>query len=351
MQLSELPKLTQECDSIPLFAAGVDIGAANAKIDIDLGQAKLPSAIEWLATPPESILKGRNGGFVSYLDGARHDLKGTCWYAGDVAIKVNPKGHQRVSDDASANKIGMGLQLLLAALTQFSYRPIWNIKLVASHHDASNLKPQITAALQGSHLVKLAQYDRESVVNITVLSVVHEGMGLVVSQQHRIPESSEVIALDLGGHSTIATVFDGFGQIVDRNPIPIGVIDLIESIAKNPKMRDRCNAQQGDTALIRAALENAEDRFTYGFGRESFNIQDIYEIELQPWLNSALAKAWKSVEDHKARASHYFAIGGGVNLPHVSECLAAAGLECLPDSEWINARGLYTLAAMHSEEA
>ncbi|MBD2093535.1 hypothetical protein H6F67_27245 [Microcoleus sp. FACHB-1515] len=350
MQLSELPKLTQERESIPLFAAGVDIGAASAKIDIDLGEVKIPSAIERLSTPPESILKGRNGGFVSYLDGSRHDLKGTCWYAGDVAIKANPKGHQRVSDDASANKIGMSLQLLLAALTQFSYRPIWNIKLVASHHDASTLKPQIAAALQGSHRVLLAQHDHESVVNITVLSVVHEGMGLVVSQQHRIPENNEVIALDLGGHSTIATVFDGFGQIVDRNPIQIGVIDLIESIAKNPKMRERCNAQQGDTALIRAALESAENRFAYGYGRESFNIQDIYEIELQPWLDSALAKAWKSVEDYKPRASHYFAIGGGVNLPHVAECLAAAGLECLPDSEWINARGLYTLAAMHSEE-
>ena len=144
-------------------------------------------------------------------------------------------------------------------------------------------------------------------------------------------------------------MFDGFGQIVDRNPIQIGVIDLIEAIAKNPQMRERCNAQQGDISLIRDALESTENRFAYGYGRESFTIQDIYEAELQPWLDSALAKAWKSVEDYKARASFCFAIGGGVNLPHVADCLAAAGLECLPDSEWINARGLYILAAMHSE--
>jgi hypothetical protein len=139
----------------------VDIGAASAKIAIDCGEVLIPSTIERLAVPPENILKGRNGGYVFYVDGDRHDLKGRCWYAGDVAIKANPKGHQKVSDDASTNKFSMGLQLLLAALTQFSYRPIWNIKIVASHHDASSLKTQITSALQGTHKVRLAQHDRE----------------------------------------------------------------------------------------------------------------------------------------------------------------------------------------------
>jgi hypothetical protein len=109
------------------------------------------------------------------------------------------------------------------------------------------------------------------VVKISVLSVVNEGMGLVVSQQHRIPENNEVIALDLGGHSTIATVFDGFGQIVDRNPIQIGVIDLIEAIAKNPQMRERCNAQQGDISLIRDALESAESALLWLWPRVFHN--------------------------------------------------------------------------------
>lgn len=345
MQVAQMPKLTPGGLPAPLFAVGADIGAANVKLAIDCGEIKIPSAIEYLSTTPETVLVGRDGGHVLYIDGTREDLVGRRWYAGGVAVKANPKGHQKVSDDASQNKPALGLQLLLAALTQFTYRPIWNLKLVASIHDAGSLKTQLKQALEGSHHVLLGRNTQTSQVNISVTAVVNEGMGLVVSQQHRIPESSEVIALDLGGHSTIATVFDGFGQIVDRYPVQIGVIDLLESIAKNPTMRERCNGQQGDISLIRAALENQSTLFQYGFGQSAFSLQDIYETELQPWLDAALAKAWRSVEDYRARASHYFAIGGGVSLPYVQSCLSEAGLECLPESEWVNARGLYTLAA------
>ena len=345
MQVAQMPKMSPGGIPVPLFAVGADIGAANVKLVLDCGEIKIPSALEYLSSPPETILVGRDGGHVHYLEGSREDLIGRRWYAGGVAVKANPKGHHKVSDDASQNKPGLGLQLLLAALTQFTYRSIWNLKVVASIHDAGSLKLQLKQALEGTHHVVLGRHTQTSQVNISVTAVVNEGFGLVVSQQHRIPEHSEVIALDLGGHSTIATVFDGFGQIVDRYPVQIGVIDLLESIAKNPMMRERCHGQQGDLSLIRAALESPNSLFQYGFGQSAFSLQDIYETELQPWLDAALSKAWRSVEDYRARASHYFAIGGGVSLPYVQACLTEAGLECLPESEWVNARGLYTLAA------
>jgi len=349
MKTTTLPETTTNGSKHQSFAAGIDIGAANTKVFMETMEVELPSALDCPTSIPEAPLEGAKGGFVHYLSGDRVDLIDRYWYGGDTAIKASPKGHTKVSDDATDNKISMGLQLFLASLNQSTHRDVYKVRVVLSHHDASEeIRERITNAFTGIHEVLLGRRSKRTLIQIDVLGVVNEGMGLVVKQQHRITESDEVIALDLGGHSTIATVFDGRGQSVARNPIQIGVIDLLERISVNPLMRSRCNAQCGDISLLRAALENPKNLYQYGFGQNSFDIQDIYEAELQGWIGSTLSKATKSVESYRSRASHMYAIGGGVRLPYIADCLRAKGFECLPEPEWINVQGLYKLAAQGS---
>ena len=331
-----LPKIGS---AIPLLTTGYDGGNGSIKLVIDNAEIRIPSYVQVLHGEIYDVPESKEGSLIEYLAGDRTDLIGQRWLAGQPAYQFNPQGYARVVDDR-AGKIKFGLQLFLGALGLLPHRPRWNLSVVASIQDAQALKVEFSNSLQGQHSIRVNNKGVTH-IDLSVNSVVDEGVGAMVAAlaSNTIQPNTQNIFLDLGNGTIISSVFGSGGKLVSRKVAPGGVDALIEAIAKNLDTRLKL-IKEGDRHLIRAGIENG----SFEYGTTGWNFRQIYNTELKPWVSQNLAMAFKSIEPWREQSDAIVAIGGGSQLPAISQLLTARNIITSSDGTWLNARGLARLS-------
>jgi len=320
-------------------SAGFDGGNSNTKLVISGTEVRCPAYLLPIHSELLSFPFPKNGGTFEYVSGDRSDLVGQTWMAGYPAYQASPVGCLRVVDDRNG-KIAFGLQTLLGAIATLPHRDFWRLNLVASIQDCQTSGVQLKNALKGGHNVKFNGENRLSTVDVSVLNVMEEGAGAMVLHNSDIDPDSQTLIFDLGSGTTILSVFGTRGKLIDRTVIPSGTTSLIERIAKHAGMRDQLK-QQGDRHLIIEAIENG----TFAYGRSGgFDFRAIYDEALVPWVQSTLAPALAAASQWMLSSSTIVAIGGGSQLPTITQFLSAKGITPLPGGGWANARGLELIA-------
>lgn len=317
------------------LAAGVDVGNGVTKVVIDGSEIRQPSYV----LPLHSTIYDAPTGLVEYLDGTRHDLINQRWLAGFAAYQQSPTGYLRVGDD-KRGKLAYGLQLLLGCIATMPHQSHWYLSLVASIQDAQAFGSELSELLGGAHTVRFNGKNISSVA-IRVTQVVEEGVGAIVAARSEIDPNGQTLVYDLGNGTCIITAFGAKGRLIDRKYSPGGVETLIDAIARNLESRKHL-AAEGDRQIIRAGIEDQ----SFVYGRTGWNFRHIYQAELKPWVASMLATALKAGEPWRATSSAILAIGGGAELPTISQLLTAKGITPLADGSWSNVRGLARIAEL-----
>lgn len=334
-----LPRTSQDSPKISQpMPGGFDCGNGSVKLALDAYEVRCPSYIlpihGEIYDPPVSS----EGGLVFYIDGDRPDLKGTRFFAGHPAYQQDPQAYFRVVDDPQG-KIAYGLHLLLGAIATLSYESERTLNLVASVHLQKALGAQLQKALEGTHTVEFNACGKPSTITVNILKTLEEGAGAIAHCRAEIDPEKQTLLYDFGNGTCIISVFGAKGRLVDREVRPGGVEDLIEAIAKNLNTV-RHLYQEGDRQIIRAGIEDA----SLLYGETGWSFEEIYRAELKPWIASTLKSALKAGAKWKPTCSHHIAIGGGSQLPLVSELLTQQGITPVREGSWANARGLRRLA-------
>ncbi|MBD1889336.1 hypothetical protein [Coleofasciculus sp. FACHB-SPT9] len=325
--------------SPPLLAVGYDGGNGSIKLIVDSAEVRIPSYVQPLHGEIYDVPESAEGSLIEYLSGDRTDLIGQRWLAGQSAYQVNPLGYSRTVDDR-AGKIKYGLQLFLGALGTMSQRARWNLSVVASLQDSQAFGSQLQKTLEGQHSIRI-NHKGVSHIDLSVSAVVEEGSGAMVNalSLNLIQPKTQNIFIDLGNGTIISSVFGAGGKLVNRKVALGGVDALIEAIAKNLDTR-RQLIKEGDRHLIRTGIENG----TFQYGTTGWNFRQIYSTELKPWVSQNLAIAFKAIDPWREQSEAIVAIGGGSQLPAITQLLAARNIITSPDGSWLNARGLARLA-------
>ncbi|WP_204140312.1 ParM/StbA family protein [Halomicronema sp. CCY15110] len=321
-------------DIVELMPVGLDIGNGAVKLCLPGHEIRVPSYAcpvhENLHDPPET-------GLVEFVASSA-DREEQRWLAGYAAYQHNPEGYLKVVDDRQG-KLTYGLPLLLGALATVRYRPVWNIFVVASIHHARAMGEALTHRLQGRHLVRFNGLETISEVSITIAKVLDEGAG-AIAYCPEADRTHQTLVYDLGSGTTVVTVFGPKGRLIDRQVSNRGVQNLIDAIAKNPRMIRRL-AAEGDREIIRDGIERGD--FIYGI-QGAWSFEAIYRDELKPWLSTVLKPALKAGAKWTPTSRAVIAIGGGSELPLVRELLQGQGITPVPEGSWSNARGLKRIA-------
>jgi len=317
----------------PAWATAYDCGNGSVKLIINSAEIRIPSYIQPILFPLRDVPAT---GFVEYLDGDRADLISRKWVGGISAYHLNPTTLTRVVDSRSS-KIELGLQLLLSALTELPHRDQWYFALIASIHDAQAMGEKMGKALRGTHRVKLGS--QLSTVTIDVIRVLEEGAAAIVEHRSELDLSGQNLIYDFGNGTLALSMFGAKGKLLDRQIFPGGVETLIDAIARNLETRKQLSGE-GDRHLIHSEIERKD--FLYS-KRSGWNFRSVYEAEIKPWVASNLAPVIKAASKWEMADVH-LAIGGGSQLPLISQLLAARGISAVSDGVWANARGMYKLA-------
>lgn len=329
-----LPNVAKIGNSDTPTPIGVDIGNGALKLVSNQGETRIDSYVSYLS---ERASMAANSGYVEYQDGDRSDLVGKQWIGGINAYFHSIKDYYRVTDNPQG-KAELGLQILLAGLSQLPYRSEWNLHLVCSVHDGKTLGKPIKTALEGAHQVLMK--GKKSTVQITVAAVLEEGTGAIIHYQKNC-DPTNALVFDFGNGTAIVSGFNGLKLTGDRYYSQAGVETLIDAVANNELVRLKL-MKLGDRHLIRAGIENRT--FVYGTQYPDWNFQDSYKAELPGWVARVLKPMLRSTEDRFASATALIAIGGGACLPGIDLLLAKRNIRVLPDPLWANARGLYAYA-------
>lgn len=194
--------------------------------------------------------------------------------------------------------------------------------------------------LSGIHTVRFNGKDL-SAIEIRIVAVVEEGVGAIVTARSEIELDGQSLLYDFGNGTCIISVFGAKGKLLTRKVTPGGVENLIDTIARNLDTRKQLNAE-GDRQIIRAGIETKN----FEYGTTGWNFRHIYQVELKPWVQSTLATALKAGEPWRATSNAILAVGGGSELPQITQLLAAKGITSIPEGHWANARGLAKLAQL-----
>ncbi|NJR62921.1 MAG: hypothetical protein HC769_31530 [Cyanobacteria bacterium CRU_2_1] len=329
-----------------LLPAGFDGGNGAVKLCLDIAGNPVSQRIPaYLLPVHSSVYDVPDHGFVTYISGDRSDLVGQCWIAGMSAYQQNPAGYSRVVD-GQRSKIDFGLQLLLGALSHLSERDFWHLSVVASIHDAQVFGVDLKQALQGRHRVTFGNSPTVADVWIDVVAVLEEGAGAIAHCRgiNVISSNGQTTVFDFGSGTVTTSVFGAKGNLIDRKVAMGGVERLIDAIARNIETRRQLGSE-GDRQIIRAGIENR----SLEYGSTAWSFREIYEAELKPWCSSVLAPAIKAASPWLATSSNVIAIGGGAQLPTISELLTRKGIKPVLDPAWANAKGMCLISRLKSE--
>jgi hypothetical protein len=335
--IQSLPNTGSIRQSLP---TGFDGGNGNTKLVIGDTEIRCPAYVLPIYNELYDVPSPINGGLVEYVSGSRSDLIGTRWLSGFPAYQQSPNGCLRIVDD-KRGKILYGLQTLLGAIATLPHQDFWQLSLVASIQDAQTLGADLKESLKGGHTVKFNGSRQLSTVDVSVLAVKEEGVGAIIQSRTDIDPNGQTLLYDFGSGTCIMSLFGAKGRLIDRTYSQGGVENLINGIARNREMR-KAQAGEGDRQLIRAGIEDN----TFNYGRTGWNFRAIYDAELKPWVQSTLAPALKAAEPWTPSSSAILAIGGGSQLPTISQLLGKRGITPVAAGGWANARGLKTIAQL-----
>jgi Actin like proteins N terminal domain len=333
--IQPLPVATKISQQLP---AGFDGGNGNTKLVLGEHEVRCPAYFLPVHSELYDVPLSLNGGLVEYLKGDRPDLEGQRWLSGFPAYQQSPNGCLRIVDD-KRGKLLYGLQTLLGAIASLPHRDFWNLALVASIQDAQAFGSELRDVLKGGHTVKFNGSRQLSTVDVSVQSVTEEGVGAIIHCRADIDPNGQTLLYDFGSGTCIISVFGAKGRLIDRKVTPGGVEHLIDGIARNLDMRKQ-QAGEGDRQIIRAGIEDG----SFNYGKSGWNFRAIYEAELKPWVQSTLAPALKAADPWTPTSSAILAIGGGSQLPTISQLLTHKGITPVASGGWANARGLQTLS-------
>lgn len=325
-----------------ILPAGYDGGNGSVKLVVDDAEIRIPSYFHLLREHELlEIPDSDQGSLIEYLSGDRPDLIGQRWLTGAPAYQHSPQGHQRVVDD-KRGKLKFGLQMLLGALGTLPNNTDWNLFLTASIQDAQAFGGQLTETLKGQHTV-LINGNLISRVTLNISAVQEEGVGAIITATVAglVPPNSQVILLDIGHGTVISSVFGPKGKLLFRDVKRGGVDALVDAIARNLDTR-RQLLDTGDRAIIRAGIERGD----FEYGHSGWNFRSVYSLELAPWCQQILAPALKAIAPWRATSESIIAIGGGAQLPAISQLLAKQQISVVSDGTWANARGLLKLSQL-----
>lgn len=321
-----------------MLAAGYDGGNGFAKLVLDTCEVRCPSYVLPLHGALLEAPESNQGGLIEYVSGPHQGLIGSAWLAGFPAYQKAPTGCLRVVDHPRG-KLAYGLQLFLGCIAALPKRESWGLSLVASIQDAQAFGRDLHAVLRGSHVVRFGGTDRDTIIEVDVLSVVEEGVGAIVSARAEIDLNGQTLLYDFGNGTCIVSVFGPKGKLVERTVTPGGVEGLIDAVATNIGTRRELSGE-GDRHIIRAGIEDK----SFLYGRTGWGFRAIYEAELPRWVQSTLAPTLRAAAPWRPTSSSVLAIGGGSELPAISELLAQQGIRTLRSGGAAHVRGLLTIA-------
>jgi len=308
----------------------LDIGNGNTKAVIN---GAMPVSMPSYILPINGAIDAPDSGFVTYVRGDRHDLAGHSWLTGLSAYEQAPTGYDAVNRDA-LGKLDKALQMLLGLLS-YQQPTGADIRLVCSIH-LMELAPEVTARLNGRHVVRFNRSPVEHTVNIQVLKVCPEGFGAVM--QHGLTTGKNLVT-DIGNGTVITTVYGSRGRIVDRDVQTGGFEDLVSRITRDSDLV-KAIGEQGNSDRVRRAFENG----SYSYGNTGYDLKPLVRKHLPSWAEASIAKSLSFARTHKADADKAIAIGGGLMLAPVKELFSKNGVTPAIDPVFCNAKGLYKLA-------
>jgi hypothetical protein len=326
-----------------MTAAAFDGGFGFSKLQTPTGVLRIPALIAPVTRPLHDMPDSSEGGYVHYLRGSRDDLCGKAWLAGFPAYQYAPREHHRV-DEGPDGKIRYGLQMLLGSLAAQGIQQDLVLSLVASIQDAQVLGNPLAQSLHGLHSVQFGS--REPItISIHVRRIYEESYGVIAAQPHLFGKR-QLVVLDMGYGTTIASFFGERGKLVQRHVVGLGAGSLIQRIATHPQTRARWQ-QSADPLLIREGIENA----SFVYGSTGWDFSPLYDSELGGWMEMVLAPVLKQARPWLTSADAVLAIGGGARLPVVADVLQAKGFTPVPNSDVAHLNGLYLLAQAALQEA
>ncbi|MGI2907694.1 ParM/StbA family protein [Tolypothrix sp. VBCCA 56010] len=320
-------------DAIP---CGWDCGNGYAKLHSADGEILMPSYFYQIDDHDCANYEALgNGSMIEYLSGDRLDLINTRWLIGETAEIYHPLNYQRIVDDHK-HKVNYGLQMLLGAIALMPKQNNYHLTVVASLHDSQAFAADLRKALQGSHRVKL---NGTSCTVTLFVQVTEEGIGALI--MNRVPGQRKVALIDLGHGTSITSIFEG-NKLLQNSRIvePVGVYHLCSNIANSIETRRKL----GKPASIHLIREGIYNQFHYG--TTGWQFDEVYTVELKPWLKSCLAKAFKHLQSRADDLDVIYLLGGGANLPNVSAIASRQGIATIQSSQMANVQGLLKLATL-----
>ena len=319
---------------------GIDNGNGRIKaISSKNLTTRVQSLVHYLDSEQEMADGGNESAFIEYVSGPRTELWGQRFVVGSQAYQFNPTGVLSTSDDREG-KSKLALELTLAAIAPNITMDVTNVAIALSVHDSGAFS-DIKERVNGEHTVRLNGQLRK--INLDLKVVKTEGIGAYASllRSKKCTREAQTVLLDVGFGTIIVSIYsNGAGkQII---PFPdMGAKSLYQRISNNLEVRKQLK-RTGDIQLIQRAIERGD--FIYGNNKISqFSIADVYLQELRPWVKNSLVSVLGKIDSYLDGAEFLFAIGGGSQLPKISQWLEKKGFQVADDSEFINARGLLAL--------
>ncbi|NER04486.1 MAG: ParM/StbA family protein [Okeania sp. SIO3C4] len=325
---------------------GIDPGNGFIKARTDKGDSIiLPSLIAYPTEYFEGGVVAQNGCSVLYVSGSRSDLVGKQILIGDIAYSIDPLNCISIAKSPQA-KADYALELLLGAV---GLLPQCDriINPVLSVHDSTTFGDKIKQQVEGVHRIQLDGKPLDIEISNTTVTPEGKGTYYYLLKSGKVKKSELILLFDLGFGTSIYTVFQE-GKILERSIFRWGVRDLYNSICQCSDMRRALNGIEGDIQVIRAAIESK--KFTYRTEEGIFDFTKQYTEALVSWTKSNLKQAMDKMRPRIPKAEHLFLVGGGGNLPSISNYFIKKGFEILSNSQVCNAEGLLLIAQARSQQ-
>jgi hypothetical protein len=262
-------------------------------------------------------------------------LEDQIWVCGDDAAVLDIRN--QVFDNRSDGKVKLALPLLLSAI---AYLPIqrkrWDLRLVASIHDAEVFGEQMKTNLEGVHQVIIRNQD--TTVAIHVVKIFDEGYIFKPAGK------TNTTLLDIGNGTSIVTRFDCEGNVIYRStPYKFGVQHLYKKICDHPVLRALGLDREID--LIRRGVENSQEgKIFYGLGNGSTNITTAYKECLKDWSAQYLKEPIAEVDKFQLGGDRIVVVGGGALLPYLDKNFEKKGYVFNQQAPYMNVKKLHEYA-------
>ncbi len=331
----KLPENTEK------FSVGFDCGNGNTKAKFssetqDFEYIRFPSYVSDISDSNNYVqAKSRVDFLQSSNSEVNQKFQGKAWVTGLDAAAFDIK--QQVFDNRVNGKILLSLPLLLSAISQLpTQRDCWDLKIVASVHDAEVFGRGLQDALQGLHQCKILGV--VTLVNIEVLKVYDEGLCFSPAGK------TGTTVLDLGNGTTILTRFDKDGNVLNReHPHRFGVQHLLQLIHNHTALRILGTDRSVD--LIRQGIESSDGKSVlYGQGTGAVDITAPYKESLREWVEKYLRAVVQKAESYQLLGDRIVIIGGGGLLPFLSDNFKKKGFILTQNAPFANVKKLYEIA-------